>query len=260
MHAALHSAISLYCLAVWIQQLSSPRSCHCYCCITWFDRCKYGTCSYFSHWCSVCVNLWSIRSRLTTYTLTARRTGTVFSNLAREVSSWEQLLNPVSNDVHSVSLKNQHVHFLREGAVRVSSSVFKATRPSASALIIHCMTQMLPCILKSTLACFKTLRLVLPLLDLGRLILCKHDQVCNSLIIFLTIYSSSRSSCVTYLLWRLASYNFRAAAALLQCTTHICLVASHSCFSTAAIASQISSARWWYASATSVALAFGATY
>jgi hypothetical protein len=147
-----------------------------------------------------CLGQLVIHSCLSTCTLIAPRIGTVFSNLAKEVSSWQQFANPVSNDVHSLSLRNQHVHFLREGAVRVSSSVFKATRASASALIIHCMTQMLPCILKSTLACFKTLRFVLPLLDLGRLILCKHDHVCNSLSIFLTFHSSSRPSCVTHLL------------------------------------------------------------
>ena len=53
MHAALHNTIYLCCIAVWVQQLPSPRSCNCHCCISWFDRRKYGTCSYFSRVCEV---------------------------------------------------------------------------------------------------------------------------------------------------------------------------------------------------------------
>ena len=62
------------------------------------------------------------------------------------------------------------MHVLPEGAVKVSQSIFKATRPAAVAMMIHCMTQLLPMILCSSLACFKALRLVLPLLDLSKII------------------------------------------------------------------------------------------
>jgi hypothetical protein len=103
----------------------------------------------------------------------------VFTDLARELISWERFAQPVSTHVHlispvcgssSTSVKN-HVHFLAEGPVKVSPSVFKVTRPAASAMMIHCMTQLLPCILKSTLACFKALRGLLPLLDFSELII-----------------------------------------------------------------------------------------
>ncbi len=106
----------------------------------------------------------------------------MFIDLAREVISWERFAQPVSAHVHSISpvcgssstsMKN-HVHFLAEGPVKVSPSVFKVTRPAASAMMIHCMTQLLPCMLKSTSACFKALRVLLPLLDLSKIIIGIH--------------------------------------------------------------------------------------
>ena len=121
--------------------------------------------------------------------------GTVFIDLVREVLSWERFAKPVSADVHSISpvcgssgtsMKN-HVHFSAEGPVKVSPSVFKVTRPAASAMMIHCMTQLLPCILKSTLASFKALRALLPLLDLSKLMIGIHRYI--SIHLFTHIYN-----------------------------------------------------------------------
>ncbi len=106
----------------------------------------------------------------------------MFADLAREVSSWEKFAQLVSGDVYPTSRAcgsnrtiNHHIHFMTNGAVQVSQSVFNVTRPAALAMIIHCMTQLLPGILKSTLACFKTLRYVLPLLDLSKIIIGKRS-------------------------------------------------------------------------------------
>jgi hypothetical protein len=115
---------------------------------------------------------------------TVLRAGAVFTDLAREALSWEKFSKAVPVDDHSVSpacdassMNNYDVHLLPKCAVKVSRSVFKITRPAALAMIIHCMTQLLPCILKSTLACYRTLRCVFPLIDLCKLILGKKAAI-----------------------------------------------------------------------------------
>lgn len=105
----------------------------------------------------------------------------MFADLARELSSWEHLANPHSSDsahaepapsarTSSSDSCNYHVHVLPEGVVKVSQSVFKATRPAAVSMMIHCMAQLLPLILSSAIACFKALRAVLPLLDFSKIV------------------------------------------------------------------------------------------
>ena len=113
--------------------------------------------------------------------LTLACTGTVFADLARELSSWEHLANPHPSDsahaqpapsarTSSSDSCSYHVHVLPEGVVKVSQSVFKATRPAAVSMMIHCMAQLLPLILNSAIACFKALRAVLPLLDFSKIV------------------------------------------------------------------------------------------
>ena len=179
MHQTLIHSIDFY-PAVWFQQLRAPRACCCHCCIRWFDRRKYENASSFFAAALTWLQLDMLVS-CDGCTLTAACAGTVFADLARELSSWERMANPPpshSADAHSISSargsssdsSSYHVHVLPEGAVKVSQSIFKATRPAAVAMMIHCMTQLLPMILCSSLACFKALRLVLPLLDLSKII------------------------------------------------------------------------------------------
>lgn len=99
----------------------------------------------------------------------------MFKDLSREVVTWEQFVDAVSIDEYSNSLAscgtNYHVHILNEGFVKISQSLFKATRPAALPLMIHSMTQLLPLILNNSVSCFKTLRSVLPFLDLSKVII-----------------------------------------------------------------------------------------